>query len=330
VRTSWATSAAGSLRAGPRHRVAAAEPELDIAPAIAADRQGDALIAWVQGGRPDHVMVALRRAGGRFGRPRSVLAGHLSSVEIAIGDHGRFVIGAVGLPHKRPGAELESDRLEVLRGDVAAGVRHRDLLNLDADFLALDASVAGDGSVALAWWTDLAGETDGTGSLYAATGSAAGPLTVDALATTETSVDDNARPSVLAEPGGRAVAMWHDQALEPSPVMLAENDGGGHLTRIRRLTRCGETGDLARRADGRVLAAWASCVHQTVVRAQSRSPRGAWGRVHTLDRGDVGTVAASFEPVSGRPVVAWVNDDFNRPQGEAALMVAAGEPRSRR
>ena len=47
IPTSWATSAAGSLRAGPRQRLAAAAPELDIAPAIAADPQGDALIAWV-------------------------------------------------------------------------------------------------------------------------------------------------------------------------------------------------------------------------------------------------------------------------------------------
>jgi hypothetical protein len=324
IPTSWATSAAGSLHAGPLHRVAAVETELDIPPAIAADREGDALIAWVEAGRRghDHVLVALRKAGGSFGTPRSVLAGDVSSVEVAIGDHGRFVIGAVGLPRKFPGAELESSRLDVLRGDVTRGVTHRDLLDLGADFLATDASVAPDGSIALAWWTDLGGDPDDTGNLYEATGTAAGPLTVASLATTQATVDDQARPVVLAEPGGRAVAMWHDTALDSPPVMLAETSGGP--ARIRQLAACGEAGDLARRDDGRVLAAWTSC--EGVVRAQSRAPRGRWGRVRALDRGENRNLAASFEPDSGRPVVAWVNSDFDRRAGEDALMVAAGDP----
>jgi hypothetical protein len=66
-----------------------------------------------------------------------------------------------------------------------------------------------------------------------------------------------------------------------------------------------------------------------VVRAESRATRGSWGRVRTIHGGDDRNVAASFEPVSGRPVLAWVNDDFDRPHGPDALMVAAGDPRHR-
>jgi hypothetical protein len=332
VPTSWATSPAGSLRPGAAHPLATALNELDFAPAIAADRDGDALIAWVQDGRRGHdrVLVALRKAGGAFGKPRSVLTGDLTNVEIAMGEGGRFVIGAVGFPRKPPGADLAFDRLDVLRGDVAAGVTHSDLLDLGADFLALDASVADDGSVALAWWTDAVGDTDGTGHLYAATGTAAGPLTVDSLATTNTTVDEHERPAVIAEPGARAMAMWRDDFADPSPVMLAQSDGTGHLGRSRRLASCGETGDFARRADGRLLAAWTSCAGRGAVRAQSRGRRGTWGRVRTVHRGEDRNVAASFEPDSGRPVVAWVNYAYHRPHGPDALMVAAGDPRPRR
>lgn len=324
VPTSWSTSRAGSLRAGTPQRLANAFPELDIAPQIAADREGDALIAWVQesnrSGR-DRVLLALRKAGGRFGKPRAVVTGDLTAIEVAMGEGGRFVIGVAGLPRKLPGASEESDRIDVLRGNVSAGVRHRDLLDLSADFLALDASVADDGSVALAWWTDVAVD----GGLYSATGGADGPLTVVSLATTKTVVDEHARPAVIAEPGARAVTMWLDHDLEPSPVMLSESGRSA-----RRLASCGEVGDLARRADGRLLAAWSACAGDGVVRAQSRSARGAWGRVRTVHRGEDRNVAASFEPGSGRPVVAWVNYDFDRPHGPDALMVGAGEPRPRR
>jgi hypothetical protein len=329
VPTSWATSRAGSLRPGAAHPLGTALNELDFAPAIAADRDGDALIAWVQDGRRGHdrVLLALRKAGGAFGKPRSVLTGDLTNVEVAMGEGGRFVIGAVGFPRKAPGAELAADRLDVLRGDVVAGVMHRDLLDLGVDFLAVDASVADDGSVALAWWTDAAGDVDGTGHLYAATATAAGPLTVDSLATTHPTADEHERPAVLAEPGARAVAMWRDEFAEPDPVMLTESDGSGHLARTRPLSSCGETGDLARRADGRVLAAWTTCAGEGDVRAQSRSARGAWGRVRTIHRGEDRNVAASFEPGSGRPVVAWVSYDYDRPHGPDALMVSAGDPR---
>ena len=329
IPTTWAMSAAGSTHPGAAHTVGDAEPYLDIAPKIAADVEGNALIAWVQEGRPHRyqLLVALRKAGGRFGKPRAVLTGDLTNVELAMGEGGRFVIGVAGFPRKPPGTELATDRLDVLRGDVKHGVTHRDLLDRSVDFLALDASVAGDGSVALAWWSDLASNPDGSGNLFAATGTADGALTVDTLATTQTSVADHQRPAVLAEPGGRAVAMWVDLDAEPSAVMLTESDAGGHLTRSRELATCGETGDLARRADGRVLAAWASCAGDGDVLAQSRTARGHWGRVRTIHRGEDRNVAASFEPVSGRPVVAWVNYDFDRPHGPDALMVAAGAPR---
>jgi hypothetical protein len=177
----------------------------------------------------------------------------------------------------------------------------------------------------VAWWSDL--DIDGPGHIYAATATAAGPLVVDSLAPTDTNVEEHARPAVLAEPGGRALAMWHDDSLSPSPVMLAASDATGHRTRIRRLTSCGETGDLTRWPDGRVLAAWTSCVDDTVVRAQSRTSRGSWGHVRTVHRGDDRNVATSIEPRSGRPVVAWVNYAYHRPHGPDALMVAAGDPR---
>jgi len=322
IPASWATSAAGSLRAGPLHRLASVETELDIPPKLAADPDGDALVAWVQAGRRGHdrVMVALRKAGGSFGKPRSVLTGDVTNAEIAIGDHGRFVIGVIGLARKFPGAELESDRLDVLRGDVSRGVTHRDLLDLGADFLATDASVAADGSVALAWWTDLAGDPNADGTLYQAAGTASGRLTVTSLATTHALVDDNARPAVLAEPGARAVTMWHDQQLDSPPVMVAETGGGP--ARVRQLDACGETGDLARRADGRIVAGWTSCAGDGEVRVQSRAPKGRWGRAHTLDRGDVRNVTTAFEPGSRRPVVAWVN---NGDRGDT-LRLSVGDP----
>jgi len=109
--------------------------------------------------------------------------------------------------------------------------------------------------------------------------------------------------------------------------MLSESDGSGHLARWRALDSCGETGDLARRSDGRVIAAWASCAGEGEVRAQSRTARGHWGRVRTIHRGEDREVVASFEPGSGRPVVAWVDYDFHRRHGPDALMVAAGDPR---
>ena len=42
---------------------------------------------------------------------------------------------------------------------------------------------------------------------------------------------------------------------------------------------------------------------------------------------EAGNVRASFEPGSGRPVLAWVDYDFHRRHGPDALMVAAGDPR---
>jgi hypothetical protein len=329
IPAAWSIGPAGSLRPGAAQPLAKALPYLDIAPKLAADQEGNALIAWVQEGREDHyrLLVALRRAGRPFGRPRAVLTGDLTSVEVAMGEGGRFVIGVAGFPRKPPGVELPSDRVEVLRGDVAAGVKHRDRLDASADFLALDASVAADGSVALAWWSDLAANADGSGNLFAATGTASGPLTLDTLARTETAVADHERPAALAEPGARALVMWRDLDAEKAPVMLNESDGSGHLARARALAACGETGDLARRADGRVLAAWTTCAGDGDVRAQSRAPRGRWGRVRTLHRGEDRNVAASFEPRSGRPVVAFVNYDFDRPHGPDALMVSAGDLR---
>jgi hypothetical protein len=329
IPASWSLSPAGSVHPGAPTPLGDTEPYLDIAPKLAADRQGNALIAWVQEGRQNHyrLMLALRKAGGRFGKPRAVLTGDLTNVEVAMGEGGRFVIGVAGFPRKPPGVELPSDRLDVLRGDVAHGVRHRDLIDRSVDFLALDASVAGDGSVALAWWSDLGANADGSGNLFAVAGRADGPLTVDALATTQTTVADHQRPAALAEPGGRAAVMWLDLYAEPSPVMLTESDGSGHLARSRALDSCGETGDLARRTDGRVIAAWASCAGKGEVRAQSRTARGHWGRVRTIHRGEDRDVVASFEPGSGRPVLAWVDYDFHRRHGPDALMVAAGDPR---
>src|SRR5262249_399354 len=153
-----------------------------------------------------------------------------------------------------------------------------------------------------------------------------GPLTLASLARTKTTVDEHARPAVIAEPGGRAVTMWSDEDLQPSPVMLSES---GRSSRM--LAPCGDVGDIARRADGRLIAAWSACAGAGgVVRAQSRSALGAWGRVRTIHHGEDRNVAASFEPGSGRPVVAWVNYDFDRRHGPDALMVAAGTPRPRR
>jgi hypothetical protein len=76
------------------HATTVADDAFLLRPAIAANANGDAALAWFadRGTTTDRVYVSLRRAGGSFGHPIRLGEGRIRSVDVAVGPEGQVLV----------------------------------------------------------------------------------------------------------------------------------------------------------------------------------------------------------------------------------------------
>jgi hypothetical protein len=76
------------------HATTVADDNRLLRPALAANAQGDAALAWFadRGTSNDRVFVSLRSAGGRFGHPIQLTEGRIRSVAVAVGPQGQVLV----------------------------------------------------------------------------------------------------------------------------------------------------------------------------------------------------------------------------------------------
>jgi hypothetical protein len=141
------------------HATTIADGNRLLRPAIAADEDGNAALAWFadRGTSNDRVYVSLRRAGGSFGRPIQLAEGRIRSVAVAVGAPGKVLVAwdARGTIRARLAQSLNGHfgTTETIRGD-------------DTFFAQIHAAVGGSGRAYLAWSAKFLSEGGSQGPVF--------------------------------------------------------------------------------------------------------------------------------------------------------------------
>jgi len=304
--------------------------------AIAANPRGDVVAVWVEHLRGrDHLMAAVRRAGGAFGRP-AVLAGtgYVSSPAVAVAANGDLLVSYQRSIPRSGGPLQRRVEARVRRAGHSWGAAQR--LGASSGFSDISAAAAADGRMVVAWGTQDIGEEANSPWIVRAAVRDGGPHVFHSARQLESSEG-------IERPAGRvAAAIGNDGAvtvawsgitgasyphLYPARATIAaagEFRFGGAQT----LAPSAAVGDVATDATGATYVIWATLPeigdNQTtdqVFASLRRAGEPSFTAPEEVSPAERATLPrAAADPVSGRPAVVWVS----RPQGAAqALRFAA-------
>jgi hypothetical protein len=291
-------------------------------PALAANRVGDAVIAWREdAGNHERLWICRRRAGGPFGRPEVIRGtGSFDDVRVAVGPGRHFAVAyqrTVG-----NGERVTGRAMEVRLGGVGGGPGRLAEVGPSAGLSEGDVAVAPSGRTTFVWGTQDAGEeANQPWTVYAAVhpAGAGGFRAADVLDRAGAVDRPNGFVRVVAGPDGTATAAW--STVEPGtgsgeqrlryPIHAATQDARAVFGAVEELDGSGGLEGLAVDADGVVTAAWIGYARAggppvgQDVRAAVRTPAGGWAPVEQVAAEPASALDAAVEPASGRPVVLW-------------------------
>jgi hypothetical protein len=317
-------------------RTVARDVRLDAAPMLAGNRSGDLAAVWSQAaGDHDHVELAIRHPGHRFGLPHTLRgSGALTDVVAAVGDRGDRVVAwqraardSKGRLHytiearlQRPGHHLGS----VLRLGSSRGA---------AD---LAAAIAPTGRVYLVWSEHDGGEEVNEPPAFWAAIAAPSDFSFGAapqLLRAPAAAAPQGTPHVAVDAAGDAVAAFSLPVDNVTTMVeVATAAAGAPFGAPFPVAEEGILEDLAVGADGRAVVVWdgahGATYHPRSVFASLRPALGSpFSAPETVSPApeDPGDAAAAFDG-SGRPVVLWAGrpgyDGGFPPQQPLALRLA--------
>ncbi|MEA2663738.1 MAG: hypothetical protein QOI11_682 [Candidatus Eremiobacteraeota bacterium] len=300
--------------------------------AIAANPRGDVIAVWVEhlGGR-DHLVAAVRRAGGAFGRP-AVLAGsgYVTSPAVAVGGNGDLLVSYQRSVPRRGHAPDRRVEARVRRAGHSWGAPQR--LGDSTGFSDISAAAAPDGRMVVAWGTQDIGEEANTPWIVRAAIRDGGPHVFHSARGLETS-EGIERPAgrVAASIGrdGVVTVAWSGIVgtryphLFPARAATAPA-GDFRFAAIQTLAPSAAVGDVVTTADGAAFVVWATLPevgnNQTSDQVfASVRPAGAPAFSATEEVGPAERATlprAAVDPLTQRPAVVWVA----RPQAGSQLL----------
>jgi hypothetical protein len=331
MRMTWSDVSRGGT-VGRAHQLVTAT--LSYPPALAVDSRGDALAAWTEYRPPAsrgalwgsfRIRAAWRPPCRAFARPVTLLVTqaldyeHNGAVTAAIGRDGRAVV-VFADARENPGR----DRRLVLAWTRSSGRGFGRTLVVGphAGFARMAAAVTERGRVIVAWGTQDGGEQADTPWIVRAATLAPGSLRFSVAQTLDPGGGVN-RPvgdiALAVAPDGRATVAWSGVRRTSGPdlafpVTTATSDGAGRFGRATELAPSGAVGDVAVRADGAAIVAWAQglltgdaiLTNQAFAAAR---PAGAtaFAAPEAIADPDVASPpTVAFNPVTGSPTIAWV------------------------
>ncbi len=300
--------------------------------AIAANPRGDVIAVWVEhlSGR-DHLMAAVRRAGGAFGRP-AVLAGtgYVSSPAVAVAANGDLLVSYQRSTSRRGGPVLRRVEARVRRAGHSWGAPQP--LGASSGFSDISAAAAADGRMVVAWGTQDIGEEANSPWIVRAAVRDGGPHVFHSARQLESSegIERPAGRVAAAIGGGGAVTVaWSGITgasfphLYPARAAIAAA-GDFRFGGAQTLAPSAAVGDVATDAAGTAYVVWATLPevgnNQTTdqvfasVRLAGEPSFTLLEEVGPAERATL--PRAAVDPASGRPAVVWVS----RPQGAAQLL----------
>ncbi len=278
-----------------------------VAPTLAANPRGDVALAWFddRGIHTDRVQVALRRPGGRFGRPITLATGRIRGVTVAVGARGDVLVawdarGVVQARLRRPGRRSFGST-DTIRSQ-------------DAFFATLRAAVTPNGRAVVAWAAQKLTEGGGPepGFVQAAVRPAGQARFREAqlLEQVPTTVVVGTA-SLALEPDGAALLAWSGREGNASLVKVARTDAAARFGTpvavsppddgtLVPLAAVGPGGDA-------VVAWFGAPDNDSALFASARPAGGAFGPPEVVGGVDerVSAAALAYAPNSGFPTAVW-------------------------
>jgi hypothetical protein len=300
--------------------------------AIAANGRGDVIAVWVEHlGDRDHLVAAVRRAGGAFGRP-AVLAGtgHVSSPAVAVAADGDLLVSFQRSISRRGRGPERRVEARVRRAGHSWGAPQR--LGASSGFSDIAAAAAPDGRMVVAWGTQDIGEEANSPWLVRAAVRDGGPHVFHSARELESSqgIDRPAgRVAAAIAPDGAATVAWSGIAGQGFPYAYPAQAatapaGDFRFGGAQTLAPSAAVGDVATDAAGTTYVVWATLPeagnNQTTdeVYASVR-PAGAasFAALEAVGPAERATLPrAAVDPATGRPAVVWIS----RLQGATQLL----------
>jgi hypothetical protein len=291
-------------------------------PVIAANRAGVVAVAWTEAtkGVEGRVRLAVRRAGGGFGRPVTVASGAVgrptagtsSGQGLAVAVDGR---GQVVVAYQRERGHKRTVEARLF----GRRLGRPQTLGPQSGLVDLSAASASGGRTVVAWGSqDVGEEANEAYSVYAAIRRAGSARfrTEQVLDPGGPAIRPFGRAALAVADDGSAVVAWSSpqgsyRAGIHRAVRVATAGPRGRFGAQRELAPSGAVGDVAVGAGGAAIVVWSQLVPEdeardvvAVVRAAGASAFGAPEAVSPSEHAV--TPVAAFDPRSGRPVAAWV------------------------
>ena len=295
--------------------------------AIAANARGDVVAAWVEHLRGrDHLVAALRRAGGAFGRPAVIRgSGTFSAASVAMSPDGDALVAYQRTTRRSRGPIVRRVEARVRRAGHAWGAPQR--LGASSGFSAIDTAAAAGGRLVVAWGTQDGGEEAGTPWIVRAAVRARGANTFQSAQELEHSQGVERPAGQVAAamaPDGTATVAWSSIVgtgfphVYPARVASATGDGASFGV-VQTLALSAAVGDVTSDAQGNALVVAATLPtpgdNQTSDQVlASLRPAGAavFAAPELISAPERARLPrAAFDPVTHRPAVVWVS----APQG---------------
>ena len=295
--------------------------------AIAANAAGDVLAAWVEHLRGrDHLVAAVRRSGGVFGRPAAIGgSGYFSAVSVAVSPQGDLLVAYQRSARGPRGRIVRSVEARVRRAGHTWGAAQR--LGPSSGFSAIATAAAPGGRMLVAWGTQDGGEEAGTPWIVRAAIRAGGPHAFHSARQLERSQGIERPAGEVAAamaPDGTATVAWSGIAgasfphVYPARVATA-TPGAARFGTPQTLSPSAAVGDVAVDERGTALVVAATLPmpgdNQTTeqVFASVRPAGGAaFGTPELISAPERARLPrAAFAPVTNQPAVVWVS----APQG---------------
>ena len=295
---------------------------------IAANAAGDVLAAWVEHLRGrDHLVAAVRRAGGVFGRPAVIGGtGAFSAVSVAVSPQGDLLVAYQRSTRSSARAPIVR-RVEarVRRAGHSWGAPQR--LGPSSGFSAIATAGAPGGRMVVAWGTQDGGEEAGTPWIVRAAVRASGPHAFHSATQLERSQGIERPAGEVAAamaPDGTATVAWSGIAgasfphVYPARVATA-TPGAARFGTPQTLSPSAAVGDVAvdERGSALVVAATLpvpgdSQTSDQVLASVRPAGAAAFGIPELISAPERARFPrAAFAPVTNRPAVVWVS----APQG---------------
>jgi hypothetical protein len=290
---------------------------------LTANPRGDALVVWNEGyGKyGTQVRVALRRAGGSFGKPVTLgtntdeCCAEVADVRAAINAQGRFVVAYAGdLDHvARPGRQVFA-----WTGTIAGGVdRTPHPAGRSAGNVELTAAIDGKGRAYVGWGTQSAGEEIDGPHIMRVASIGPGASRFGAQRTVDPGHGkeerDSSPPGLVADPTGGAWVDWIGSAPGEHAFAMRITAAGTY----RKPQPLPGAYGLAVRRDGLAVVTYDSPgPDETTMAAYSRPGGGPFGKPEST-----GMLAGgiAFDPKTGGLHLIDIDD----PEGGTASLVQA-------